>query len=469
MKYMTTEELNMDYSKYDFKDSTDLYVYTSKKGHSRGTVEEISRIKNEPQWMLDFRLRSYDIFMKKPMPVWGGDLSKINFQNIFYYTKASEKQSKSWDDVPDSVRKTFDKLGIPEAEKKFLAGVGAQYESETVYHNLREDLSKQGVIFSDTDTAVKEHPDILKKYFGKVIPPEDNKFAALNSAVWSGGSFIYVPPNVKIELPLQAYFRINAENIGQFERTLIIADEGSEVHYIEGCTAPVYTTESLHSAVVELIAKKDAKIRYTTIQNWSKDVYNLVTKRAYAYENARVEWIDGNIGSKLTMKYPGVYMLGRNAHAEVVSIAFAGSDQHQDAGAKAVHLAPDTTSRITSKSVSKQSGRTTYRGLLHVAKGATGVKSNVRCDALLLDETSRTDTYPYVEVNEDDATISHEASVGKIGEDQIFYLMSRGFSESDALSLIVGGFIEPFTKELPMEYAVELNRLVKLEMEDSVG
>jgi len=469
MKTMTTEELNMDYSKYDFKDSTDLYVYTGKKGLSRGTVEEISRIKNEPEWMLDFRLRSYDIFMKKPLPVWGGDLSKINFQNIFYYTRASEKQSKSWDDVPDSVRKTFDKLGIPEAEKKFLAGVGAQYESETVYHNLREDLSNQGVIFCDTDTAVKEHPDILKKYFGKVIPPEDNKFAALNSAVWSGGSFIYVPPNVKIDLPLQAYFRINAENIGQFERTLIIADEGSEVHYIEGCTAPVYTTESLHSAVVELIAKKDAKIRYTTIQNWSKDVYNLVTKRAYAYENARVEWIDGNIGSKLTMKYPGVYMLGRNAHAEVVSIAFAGSDQHQDAGAKAVHLAPDTTSRITSKSVSKQSGRTTYRGLLHVAKGATGVKSNVRCDALLLDETSRTDTYPYVEVNEEDATISHEASVGKIGEDQIFYLMSRGFSESDALSLIVGGFIEPFTKELPMEYAVELNRLVKLEMEDSVG
>ncbi len=466
---MTTEELNMDYSKYDFKDSTDLYFYTGKKGLSRETVEEISKIKNEPQWMLDFRLRSYDIFMNKPMPIWGGDLSKIDFQNIYYYTKASEKQSKSWDDVPESVRKTFDKLGIPEAEKKFLAGVGAQYESETVYHNLREDLSKQGVIFCDTDTAVKEHPDLLRKYFGKVIPPEDNKFAALNSAVWSGGSFIYVPPNVKVDLPLQAYFRINAENIGQFERTLIIADEGSEVHYIEGCTAPVYTTESLHSAVVELIAKKGAKIRYTTIQNWSKDVYNLVTKRAYAYENARVEWVDGNLGSKLTMKYPGVYMLGRNAHAEVISIAFAGSDQHQDAGAKAVHLAPDTTSRITSKSVSKQSGRTTYRGLLHVAKGATNVKSNVRCDALLLDETSRTDTYPYVEVNEDDATISHEASVGKIGEDQIFYLMSRGFSESDALSLIVGGFIEPFTKELPMEYAVELNRLVKLEMEGSVG
>jgi Fe-S cluster assembly protein SufB len=466
---MTSEELHMDYSKYDFKDSTDMYVYTSKKGLSRGTIEEISKIKNEPEWMLNFRLRSYDIFMKKPMPLWGGDLSKINFQNIYYYTKASEKQSKSWDDVPESVRKTFDKLGIPEAEKKFLAGVGAQYESETVYHNLREDLAKQGVIFCDTDTAVKEHPDLLRKYFGKVIPPEDNKFAALNSAVWSGGSFIYVPPNVKIDLPLQAYFRINAENIGQFERTLIIADEGSEVHYIEGCTAPVYTTESLHSAVVELIAKKNAKIRYTTIQNWSKDVYNLVTKRAYAYENARVEWVDGNLGSKLTMKYPGVYMLGRNAHAEVISIAFAGSDQHQDAGAKAVHLAPDTTSRITSKSVSKQSGRTTYRGLLHVAKGATNVKSNVRCDALLLDETSRTDTYPYVEVNEDDATISHEATVGKIGEDQIFYIMSRGFSESDALSLIVGGFIEPFTKELPMEYAVELNRLVKLEMEGSVG
>ena len=466
---MTSEELHMDYSKYDFKDSTDMYVYTSKKGLSRETIKEISKLKNEPEWMLNFRLRSYDTFMKKPMPVWGGDLSKINFQNIYYYTKASEKQSKSWDEVPESVRKTFDKLGIPEAEKKFLAGVGAQYESETVYHNLREDLAKQGVIFCDTDTAVKEHPDLLRKYFGKVIPPEDNKFAALNSAVWSGGSFIYVPPNVKVDLPLQAYFRINAENIGQFERTLIIADEGSEVHYIEGCTAPIYTTESLHSAVVELIAKKDAKIRYTTIQNWSKDVYNLVTKRAYAYENARVEWVDGNLGSKLTMKYPGVYMLGRNAHAEVISIAFAGSDQHQDAGAKAVHLAPDTTSRITSKSVSKQLGRTTYRGLLHVAKGATNVKSNVRCDALLLDETSRTDTYPYVEVNEDDATISHEATVGKIGEDQIFYLMSRGFSESDALSLIVGGFIEPFTKELPMEYAVELNRLVKLEMEGSVG
>jgi len=461
--------LNMDYSKYDFKDSIDEYVYLSKKGLARETVEEISRLKDEPEWMRQFRLRSYDTFMSKPVPNWGGNLSKIDFQNIYYYAKAAEKQQKSWADVPESVRNTFEKLGIPEAERKFLAGVGAQYESEVVYHNLREDLTKQGVIFIDTDTAVKEQPDLMKKFFGKVIPPEDNKFAALNSAVWSGGSFIYVPPNVKIELPLQAYFRINAENIGQFERTLIIADEGAEVHYIEGCTAPNYSTESLHSAVVELIAKKGAKIRYTTIQNWSRDVYNLVTKRAYAYENATVEWVDGNLGSRLTMKYPGVYMLGRNGHAEIISVAFAGKGQHQDAGAKAVHIAPNTTSRITSKSISKDSGRTTYRGLLHVAKGAKSVKSNVRCDALLLDETSRTDTYPYVEVNEEDATISHEATVGRIGEDQIFYLMSRGFSESDALSLIVGGFMEPFTKELPMEYAVEMNRLVKLEMEGSVG
>ena len=461
--------LDMDYNKYDFKDSIDQYVYLSKKGLARETVEEISRLKDEPEWMRQFRLRSYDTFMSKPIPNWGGNLSKIDFQNIYYYAKAAEKQQKSWDDVPESVRNTFEKLGIPEAERKFLAGVGAQYESEVVYHNLHEDLTKQGVIFIDTDTAVKEKPELMKKFFGKIIPPEDNKFAALNSAVWSGGSFIYVPPNVKVDLPLQAYFRINAENIGQFERTLIIADEGAEVHYIEGCTAPIYSTESLHSAVVELVAKKGAKIRYTTIQNWSRDVYNLVTKRAYAYENATVEWVDGNLGSRLTMKYPGVYMLGRDAHAEIISVAFAGKGQHQDAGAKAVHIAPNTTSRITSKSISKDSGRTTYRGLLHVAKGAKSAKSNVRCDALLLDEASRTDTYPYVEVNEEDATISHEATVGRIGEDQIFYLMSRGFSESDALSLIVGGFMEPFTKELPMEYAVELNRLVKLEMDGSVG
>ena len=469
MMYMTAENLDMDYSKYDFKDSTELYVHLSKKGLSKETVIEISKMKDEPQWMLDFRLRSYDIFMKKPMPTWGGDLTQIDFQNIYYYAKASEKVEKNWDDVPENVKKTFDKLGIPEAEKKFLAGVGAQYESEVVYHSLREDLAKQGVLFLDTDAALKEHPELFKKYFGKIIPPEDNKFAALNSAVWSGGSFIYVPPGVHIDMPLQAYFRINAENIGQFERTLIIVDEGAEVHYIEGCTAPVYSSESLHSAVVELVALKDAKLRYTTIQNWSADVYNLVTKRAYAHEGATVEWIDGNIGSKLTMKYPGVYLMGERAYGETLSIAFAGKGQHQDTGAKMVHLAPNTTSKVTSKSVSRLNGRSTYRGMLHVAKGATGVKSTVRCDALLLDDTSKTDTYPYMEINQEDATITHEATVGKIGDDQIFYLMTRGFSEEDALTLIVNGFMEPFTKELPMEYAVELNRLIKLEMDDSVG
>ena len=466
---MATENLDMDYSKYDFKDSTELYVHLSKKGLSKEVVESISKMKNEPQWMLDFRLRSYEIFMKKPMPQWGGDLSTIDFQNIYYYAKASEKTEKNWDDVPQDVKNTFDKLGIPEAEKKFLAGVGAQYESEVVYHNLREDLEKQGVLFLDTDSALKEQPEIFKKYFGKIIPPEDNKFAALNSAVWSGGSFIYIPPGVKVDMPLQAYFRINAENIGQFERTLIIADEGSEVHYIEGCTAPVYSSESLHSAVVELVAHKDAKLRYTTIQNWSNDVYNLVTKRAYAYEGAKVEWIDGNIGSKLTMKYPGVYLMGEKAYGETLSIAFAGKNQHQDTGAKMVHLAPNTTSKITSKSVSRLNGRSTYRGLLNVAKGATNVKASVRCDALLLDDTSKTDTYPYMEINQEDATITHEATVGKIGDEQIFYLMTRGFSEEEALSLIVNGFMEPFTKELPMEYAVELNRLIKLEMDGSVG
>ena len=466
---MTTENLNMDYSKYDFKDSTEMYVHLSKKGLTKDTVKEISKMKDEPQWMLDFRLRSYEIFMKKPMPQWGGDLNKIDLQNIYYYAKASEKTEKNWDDVPENVKNTFDKLGIPEAEKKFLAGVGAQYESEVVYHNLRDDLAKQGVLFLDTDSALKEHPEIFKKYFGKIIPPEDNKFAALNSAVWSGGSFIYIPPGVKVDMPLQAYFRINAENIGQFERTLIIADEGSEVHYIEGCTAPVYSSESLHSAVVELVAHKDAKLRYTTIQNWSNDVYNLVTKRAYAYEGATVEWIDGNIGSKLTMKYPGIYLMGRKAYGETLSIAFAGKNQHQDTGAKMVHLAPDTTSKITSKSVSRANGRSTYRGLLKVKKGATNVKATVRCDALLLDDTSKTDTYPYMEINQEDATVTHEATVGKIGDEQIFYLMSRGFSEEEALSLIVNGFMEPFTKELPMEYAVELNRLIKLEMDNSVG
>ena len=466
---MTTENLDMDYSQYDFKDSTELYVHLSKKGLSKETVISISKMKDEPQWMLDFRLRSYEIFMQKPMPTWGGNLAVIDFQNIYYYAKASDKTEKSWDDVPANIKNTFDKLGIPEAEKKFLAGVGAQYESEVVYHSLREDLAKQGVLFLDTDTALKEQPELFKKYFGKIIPPEDNKFAALNSAVWSGGSFIYVPPGVKIDMPLQAYFRINAENIGQFERTLIIVDEGAEVHYIEGCTAPVYSSESLHSAVVELIAHKDAKLRYTTIQNWSNDVYNLVTKRAYAYEGATVEWIDGNIGSKLTMKYPGVYLLGERAYGETLSIAFAGKGQHQDTGAKMVHLAPNTTSKVTSKSVSRLDGRSTYRGMLKVAKGATNVKSTVRCDALLLDDTSKTDTYPYMEIDQEDATITHEATVGKIGDDQIFYLMSRGFTEEESLSLIVNGFMEPFTKELPMEYAVELNRLIKLEMDDSVG
>ena len=466
---MTTENLDMDYSKYDFKDSTEMYVHLSKKGLTKDTVREISKLKDEPEWMLDFRLRSYDIFMKKPMPKWGGDLNKIDFQNIYYYAKASEKTEKNWDDVPENVKNTFDKLGIPEAEKKFLAGVGAQYESEVVYHNLRKDLADQGVLFLDTDSALKEQPEIFKKYFGKIIPPEDNKFSALNSAVWSGGSFIYIPPGVKVDMPLQAYFRINAENIGQFERTIIIADEGSEVHYIEGCTAPVYSSESLHSAVVELVAHKDAKLRYTTIQNWSNDVYNLVTKRAYAYDGATVEWIDGNIGSKLTMKYPGIYLMGRKAYGETLSIAFAGKNQHQDTGAKMVHLAPDTTSKITSKSVSRGNGRSTYRGLLRVRKGATNVKSTVRCDALLMDETSRTETYPYMEINQEDATVTHEATVGKIGDEQIFYLMSRGFSEEEALSLIVNGFMEPFTKELPMEYAVELNRLIRLEMDNSVG
>ena len=469
MTDMTSENLDMDYSQYDFKDSTEMYVHLSKKGLSKDTVIEISKMKKEPQWMLDFRLRSYEIFMQKPMPTWGGDLSVIDFQNIYYYAKASEKVEKNWDDVPDNVKATFDKLGIPEAEKKFLAGVGAQYESEVVYHSLREDLAKQGVLFLDTDAALIEHPELFRKYFGKIIPPEDNKFAALNSAVWSGGSFIYVPPGVHIDMPLQAYFRINAENIGQFERTLIIVDEGAEVHYIEGCTAPVYSSESLHSAVVELVALKDAKLRYTTIQNWSSDVYNLVTKRAYAHEGATVEWIDGNIGSKLTMKYPGVYLMGERAYGETLSIAFAGKGQHQDTGAKMVHLAPNTTSKVTSKSVSRLDGRSTYRGMLHVAKGATGVKSTVRCDALLLDDTSKTDTYPYMEINQEDATITHEATVGKIGDEQIFYLMSRGFNEEEALSLIVNGFMEPFTKELPMEYAVELNRLIKLEMDDSVG
>lgn len=462
------EALSIDYSKYDFKDPEAL-VFKSQKGLSRNTVEEISRIKKEPEWMTKFRLRSLEVFNEKPMPNWGGDLSRIDFDNLYYYARPTDKQGKTWDEVPEAIKRTFDRLGIPEAERKFLSGVGAQYESEVVYHSLREDLQKKGIIFVDTDTAVREYPDLLRQYFGTVIPPSDNKFAALNSAVWSGGSFIYIPEGVTVDLPLQAYFRINAKNIGQFERTLIIAAPYSRVHYIEGCTAPVYSSESLHSAVVEILAQKGAYVRYTTVQNWSRDVYNLVTKRAYAYEDATVEWVDGNLGSRLTMKYPSVYMLGRGARAEILSVAFAGRAQHQDAGAKVVHLAPNTTSRVTSKSVSKDGGRTTYRGLLHVEKGATGVKSSVRCDALILDDHSRTDTYPYIEINEEDATVTHEATVGKIGEEQLFYLMTRGLKESEALNMVVMGFFEPFTKELPMDYAIELNRLIQLEMEGAVG
>lgn len=465
---MAQQVINEDYSKYDFKDPEEL-VFKSQRGLTRSTVVEISKMKNEPEWMLDFRLKSYDYFMDRPMPNWGGDLSKIDFDNIYYYAKPTDKMGTDWKDLPENIRRTFEKLGIPEAERKFLGGVGAQYESEVVYHSLREDLEKKGVIFLDTDSALKQYPDIVKRYLGTIIPPNDNKFAALNSAVWSGGSFVYIPSGVKVDVPLQAYFRINSKNVGQFERTLIILEPNSEVHYIEGCTAPIYSSESLHSAVVEIIAMKGAKVRYTTIQNWSKDVYNLVTKRAFAYEDATVEWVDGNLGSRLTMKYPSIYLLGPRAKGEVLSIAFAGKDQHQDAGAKIVHLAPYTSSRITSKSVSKDGGRTTYRGLLRVAKNAYGVKSSVRCDALLLDETSRTDTYPYNEIDNETANVTHEATVGKISDEALFYLMSRGISESDAFSMIVMGFIEPFTKELPMEYAVELNRMIQLEMAGSVG
>ena len=465
----TKQVVDIDYTKYNFRDSDESYEYKFPKGLTREVVERISKIKKEPDWMLEFRLRSYDHFLKRPLPMWGGELTKLKFDDMLYYASPTEKKSRSWEDVPPYIKDTFDKLGIPEAERKFLGGVGAQYESEVVYHSLREDLAKKGVLFTDTDTALREYPEIFKKHFATVVPPEDNKFAALNSAVWSGGSFIYVPEGVSVDVPLQAYFRINTANMGQFERTLIIADKNSRIHYIEGCTAPIYSTESLHSAVVEIIAKPGAHVRYTTIQNWSNDVYNLVTKRAYAYADSTVEWVDGNLGSKLTMKYPSIYLLGPRAKGEILSVAFAGKGQHQDAGGKVVHMAPYTTSRITSKSISKAGGRTTYRGLLHVAKGATGVKSTVRCDALLMDEISRTDTYPYNEINADDATITHKATVGKIGEDQLFYLMSRGLSEQEALSMIVMGFMEPFTKELPMEYAIELNRLIQMEMAGSVG
>ena len=467
--FTMTEQISFDYSKYDFKDSTDKYTFKTGRGLTREIVELISRKKDEPEWMLEFRLRSYEHFLKRPMPKWGADLSTIDFDQIYYYLKPTKETAKDWNDVPESIKNTFEKLGIPEAERKFLAGVGAQYDSEVVYHSLRKDLEEKGVIFLDMDSGLREHPEIVKKYFATIIPPEDNKFAALNSAVWSGGSFVYIPEGVQVEIPLQAYFRINAKNMGQFERTLIIAEPGSYVHYIEGCTAPIYSSDSLHSAVVELVALKGAKIRYTTIQNWSSDVTNLVTKRAYAYEDATVEWIDGNIGSKITMKYPSIYLLGRGAKAEILSIAYAGKGQHQDAGGKIVHMASYTSSKITSKSISKDGGRTTYRGLLKIAKGAKHVKSTVRCDALILDDYSKSDTYPYNEISEDDATLTHEATVGRIGEDQLFYLMSRGLSEGEATRLIVLGFFEPFTKSLPMEYAVEMNRLVALQMEGSVG
>jgi Fe-S cluster assembly protein SufB len=467
METQTAEATKNEYQ-YGFHDP-EKYTFKARKGLDRKVVEEISWMKNEPAWMREYRLRSLDLFEAKPMPNWGADLSELQFNNIYYYLKATDRQGKTWEEVPDTIKNTFDRLGIPDAERKFLAGVGAQYESEVIYHNLKEEWEKLGVLFIDTDSAVRDHPELVKEYFGTIIPSSDNKFAALNSAVWSGGSFIYVPKDVKVDIPLQAYFRINAQNMGQFERTLIICDEGSQVHYVEGCTAPIYSSDSLHSAVVEIIVKKGARCRYTTIQNWSTNVYNLVTKRAIAYEDATMEWIDGNLGSKVTMKYPAVYMLGKGAKAEILSIAFAGHGQNLDAGGKVVHGAPHTTSTITSKSISKDGGRASYRGLLKVAKGAVGCKSNVRCDALILDERSRSDTYPYIEVDENDVSIGHEASVSKIGDEQLFYLMSRGVSENEAATMIVNGFIEPLVKELPMEYAVEMNRLIQLQMEGSVG
>lgn len=463
--------INEDYTaKYGFHNPED-YLLKAPKGIDHEVVEMISRKKNEPDWMRKMRHEALDIFLEKPMPTWGNDdlLGEIDFDNIHYYIKPKGEQARDWDDVPADIKNTFDRLGIPEAERKFLAGVTAQYESEVVYHSIREDLEKLGVLFMDMDSGLREHPDIVKKYFSKIIPTRDNKFSALNTAAWSGGSFIYIPPNTKVDIPLQAYFRINAENMGQFERTLIIADEGSSVHYIEGCTAPTYSSDSLHSAVVELIALKGAHIRYTTIQNWSTNVFNLVTKRAHAYEDAVVEWVDGNIGSKLTMKYPAIVLKGERAHGEVLSIAFAGNGQHQDAGAKMTHAAPNTTSRIVSKSISKDNGRSSYRGLVKIGRGAHGCKTNVECDALLIGEAARSDTYPTMDVAEDDVRVEHEARVSKVAEEQLFYLQSRGLDEDKARMMIVNGFIEPFVKELPMEYAVELNRLIELEMEGSVG
>ncbi|HVN17095.1 MAG TPA: Fe-S cluster assembly protein SufB [Anaerolineales bacterium] len=454
--------------KYGFHDPEN-YVFKSQKGLSREVVQQISYMKGEPQWMLDFRLKALDHFQKRPMPNWGPPLSELNLDDIYYYVKPTEKSEKSWDDVPDNIKNTFDKLGIPEAERKFLAGVGAQYESEMVYHSIQEHLEKQGVIFLSIEDGLRQYPDMFREYFGTVIPIEDNKFAALNSAVWSGGSFVYVPKGVKVDLPLQAYFRLNTANVGQFERTMIIVDEGASVHYVEGCTAPQYTTDSFHSGVIEIIVKKGARSRYSTIQNWSTNVYNLVTQRAKVFEGGTHEWVDANLGSKVTMKYPSCYLMEPGAHGEMLSMAFAGPGQTQDAGGKMYHFAPNTSSKVTSKSISKGGGRASFRGLLKVYNGAKGVKSNTVCDALLLDPQSRSDTYPYIEIDEDDVTIGHEASVSKVGEEQLFYLMSRGLSEEEATTMVVSGFIEPLVKELPMEYAVEMNRLIQLQMEGSIG
>ncbi|GEN57349.1 FeS cluster assembly protein SufB [Halolactibacillus alkaliphilus] len=454
--------------KYGFHDK-DVSIFRTERGLTEKVVREISNIKEEPQWMLDYRLKALEHFYKTPMPQWGGDLSELDFDEITYYVKPSERSERSWDEVPEEIKRTFDKLGIPEAEQKYLAGVSAQYESEVVYHNLKEDLEKMGIVFKDTDTALKENEDLFKEYFGKVIPYTDNKFSALNSAVWSGGSFIYVPKGVKADTPLQAYFRINSENMGQFERTLIIVDEGASVHYVEGCTAPVFTTNSLHSAVVEIYVKKDAYCRYTTIQNWANNVYNLVTKRATCDANATMEWVDGNIGSKLTMKYPAVLLKGEGARGMTLSIALAGKGQLQDAGAKMIHLAPNTSSTIVSKSISKHGGKVSYRGIVHFGRKADGARSNIECDTLIMDNKSTSDTIPYNEILNDNISLEHEAKVSKVSEEQLFYLMSRGISEQEATEMIVMGFIEPFTKELPMEYAVEMNRLISYEMEGSIG
>ncbi|MFD5827952.1 MULTISPECIES: Fe-S cluster assembly protein SufB [unclassified Lentzea] len=468
---LTQEETIASLGNYEFGwADSDAAGASARRGLSEDVVRDISAKKSEPEWMLEYRLKALKLFDLKPMPSWGADLSGIDFDSIKYFVRSTEKQATSWEDLPEDIKNTYDKLGIPEAEKqRLVAGVAAQYESEVVYHQIREDLEQQGVLFLDTDTALKEQPELFKEYFGSVIPAGDNKFSALNAATWSGGSFIYVPKGVHVDIPLQAYFRINTENMGQFERTLIIVDEGAYVHYVEGCTAPIYSSDSLHSAVVEIIVKKGGRCRYTTIQNWSNNVYNLVTKRAKAEEGATMEWVDGNIGSKVTMKYPAVFLMGEHAKGEVLSIAFAGEGQHQDAGAKMVHMAPHTSSTIVSKSVARGGGRTSYRGLVQVNKRAHHSKSTVKCDALLVDTISRSDTYPYVDVREDDVAMGHEATVSKVSEDQLFYLMSRGLNEDEAMAMIVRGFVEPIARELPMEYALELNRLIELQMEGAVG